>query len=232
MKIIKTTFVALIFAFTLCVANAKNNFIPIRLPQGVQIELPRNWEALSKNQRITLDSSVQSRNERAGIFDATSDLNFGANCYDEAGKTEAIMNIRYYPDLGLSQADARAAGQSDISELDRALHEEIIKAGQIYGFSVLSWNGTSKQVVNGATTFITEYKRSPLKNNGNFKVLLVRVFNDGKSFTLTISYREDQEHLLQPICDRIISSLRICKKPFTNPLDSVINALPRTAGWL
>ena len=189
-------------------ALAANNFVPIRLPHGVQIELPRNWEALSNNQRITLDSTVQSRNERAGIFDASSDLNFGANYYDEAGKTAAIMNVRYYPDSEISQTDARAAGQPDIRELDSALRESMVKAGQINGFTVLSWNGTSKQVINGTTAFVTEYKRSPLKNNGNFKVRLVRVFNGSKSFTLTVSYREDQDYLLRPICDRIISSLR------------------------
>ncbi|MCX7087790.1 MAG: hypothetical protein NTV00_07025 [Methylococcales bacterium] len=187
---------------------AANNFIPIKLPHNVQIELPRNWKALSNNQRITLDSWVQSRNERAGIFDASSDLNFGGNYYDEAGKTAAIMNVRYYPDLGLSQDDARAAGESDIRELDSALRESMAEAGQINGFSILAWNGTSKQVINGATAFVTEYKRSPLKNNGNFKVRLVRVFNGGKSLTLTISYREDQDFLLRPICDHIISSLR------------------------
>ena len=58
------------------------------------------------------------------------------------------------------------------------------------------------------TAFVTEYKRSPIKSNGNFKVRLVRVFNGGKSFTLTVSYREDKEYVLRPICDRIISSLR------------------------
>lgn len=187
---------------------AANNFIPIRLPHGVQIELPKNWEALSKNQRITLDSAVQSRNERAGIFDASSDLNFGANYYDEAGKTAAIMNVRYYPDMDVSQAEARAAGVADIRELDAVLRDSMMKAGQASGFSVLVWNGTSKQVINGVTAFVTEYKRSPLNNNGNFKVRLVRVFNGGKSFTMTVSYRENQEYLLRPICDRIISSLR------------------------
>jgi len=189
-------------------ASVANNFVTIRLPHGVQIELPRNWDALSNNQRITLDSSVQSRIERAGIFDASSDLNFGANYYDEAGKTAAIMNVRYYPNLDISQTEARASGPSDISELDNALRESMLEAGQIYGFSVLAWNGTVKQVINGATAFVTEYKRSPLNDNGNFKVRLVRVFNGGKSFTMTVSYRENQEYLLRPICDRIISSLR------------------------
>jgi len=190
------------------VAIAANNFVPVSLPHGVQIELPRNWEALSKNQRITLDSAVQSRNEHAGIFDASSDLNFGANYYDESGKTAAIINVRYYPDLDVSQTEARMAGASDIRELDTALRESMVKAGQINGFSVLIWNGTSKQVINGVTAFVTEYKRSPLNNDGNFKVRLVRVFNGGKSFTMTVSYRENQEYLLRPICDRIISTLR------------------------
>lgn len=191
------------------VGFAANNFVSIRLPHGVHIELPRNWVVLSKNQRITIDSAVQYHTERAGIFDATSDLNFGANYYDEAGKTAGIMNTRYYPDLEISQAEARAVGPSDIHELDSALRESMVKTSQINGFSVLDWNGTVKEVINGVTAFVTEYKRSPLNNNGNFKVRLVRIFNGAKSLTLTVSYREDREYLLRPICDRIISSLRI-----------------------
>ncbi len=206
-------FVGIELCCVLCVvllptAFAANNFVPIRLPHGVQIELPRNWEVLSKNQLITLDSATQSLTEKIGMFDASSDLNFGANYYDEAGKTAALMNIRYYQDLEISQADARAADQSDIRELDRELHESNMRALQLANMRVLTWNGTNKQVINDIITFVTEYKRSSLQNNGNIKVRLVRVFNRSKSFTLTISYREDQERLLLPICDRIISSLR------------------------
>jgi hypothetical protein len=201
-------FLIFVWALSISVVSGANNFIPIKLPHNVSVEIPRNWEVLRNNQRITLDSSVQSRNELAGIFNASSDLNFAANYYDEAGKVAAKMNVRYYQDLELSQVDARAAGQADIRELDGALREASVKAAKINGYSILSWYGTSKQTINGTTAFITEYKRSPIKNNGNSKVRLVRVFNGGRSFTLTVSYREDQEYLLRPICDRIISSLR------------------------
>lgn len=186
-----------------------NNFIPIKLPHGVQIELPRNWIVVSNNQRITIDSAVQSRIEHAGIFDASSDLNFGANYYDDAGKTAGVMNARYYPELDITQAEARVAGTSDILELDATLLETIVKSGKISGFSVLVWKGTIKQVLSGVTAFVTEYKRSPLNNNGNFVVRLVRVFNKEKSFTMTLSYRENQEFLMRPICDRIMSSLKV-----------------------
>lgn len=213
MKNLKSLFLNILFGIAIflplvTVALAANNFVLIKLPHGVQLELPRNWEALSKNQRITLDSAVQSRNERAGLFYASSDLNFAANYYDDASKVAAMMNIRYYPDLDISQDDARALGQADVRELDVVLRESLIKSAKISGFSILSWNGTHKQVINGITAFVTEYKRSPVNNNGNFKVRLVRVLNGGKSFTLTVSYRENQEFLLRPICDRIIFSLR------------------------
>ncbi|PPI79531.1 hypothetical protein DXI23_04595 [Marinobacter flavimaris] len=191
-------------------ASVSKNFVPVKLPHGVQIELPKNWQVLSENQRITIDSSVQSRAEFAGeVFDASSDLNFGANYYDDAGKTAALMNVRFYPNLEISQADARASGIPDISELDSVIRDSMTEAGQINGFSVLEWSGTSKQKINGITAFVTEYKRSSIYNSSNFKVRLVRVFNKERSFTMTVSYRENQEHLLRPICDRIVSSINI-----------------------
>jgi len=192
----------------LSAACAVNNFVPVRLPHGGYVELPRNWEVLSENQRITLDSWLQSRNESASIFDASSDFSFAANHYDETGKTDAIMNVRYYPDSSVTQADARTASETDIRALDTELRDGILQASKIYGFSILTWHGTFRQEINGVTVFITEYGRSPLKNNGNFKIRLARVFRGGDSFTLTVSYREDQEFLLRPICNRIISSLR------------------------
>jgi len=189
------------------IALIANNFIPVKLLHGVQIEIPLNWKVQSKNQLITLDSAAQALYAHTGIYDASSDLNFGANCYDDAGKTVALINVNFYSNLAFSQTDARIAQQSDINELDIALYEKIVQASQINNFSILSWNGTSRQVINGITAFITEYKRSPIKNNGNFKVRHIIVFNDRKSFTLTISYREDQEYLFRPICNHIISHI-------------------------
>ena len=190
-------------------AFAGNNFVHIQLPNNVHIELPRNWKAFSQNQRITLDSAVQARNEFVGMYDASSDLNFAANYYDDTGEIAASMNVRFYPNLNISQASIQKFSQDDISALDSGLHEATVKSIKVFGSSILSWYGTHKQIINNATAFITEYKRAPINNNGAFKVRLVRIFNGNKSFTMTVSYRENQAGLLEPICDRIISSLRL-----------------------
>lgn len=188
--------------------RAASNYVPVELPHGVRIELPRNWEALSRNQRITLDSSVEARAGGGGAFDASSDFNFAANAYDEMGKTAAIVNIRYYPEKSLTQADARAATSRDVQELDATLQSGAAQAGRAGGYSILTWFGTAQQTLNGKVVFITEYERTAINNNGAFRVRLVRVFNEAASFTLTVSYRSSQEYLLRPICDRVIASLR------------------------
>jgi hypothetical protein len=187
---------------------ATNYYVSISLPKGVQIELPKNWEALSNKQRINLGAYSQAKVESLGL-DTSSELDFAANYYDDRNQAAGIVNVRYYPDLAVSQADARAASVSDIRELDTQLRQGMDQGFSGTGVRILNWKGTKKQVIHGNTVFITEYKRSPMQDNRNFIVRLVRMFNMGKSFTVTISYREDHEYLLRPITDRIIASIRL-----------------------
>ena len=84
------------------VASATDNFARVSLPKGVSIELPKNWVVLSGNQRITLDSAVESGLDLSGIEQESSDLPFAANYYDDKGNTLGLLNVRYYPQLGLS----------------------------------------------------------------------------------------------------------------------------------
>lgn len=191
------------------IANATGNFLPVNLPKGVTVELPKNWTALSNNQRITLDSYVQARRELAGAAVPASDLNFAVNYYDEQNKIAAIFNIRYYPEMTTTQAESRAATTADTKELDDGMRGEITAAQQQYGMRLLSWMGTTKQTINGIVVFVTEYRRAGVREGVPFRVRLVQVPNAGRSFTVTVSYREDQEFFLRPICDRVIQSIRM-----------------------
>lgn len=198
--------VTLVFFFN--TTYASGNYVSIRLPKGVTVELPRNWTVLSNNQRITLDSWVQAKTEANRVANASSELAFAANYYDEQNSTAGMFNIRYYPNLDVSQPDANAAGTADIKELDAVLRQNIVPGIEMSGSRLLAWFGTTKLSINGTSAFITEYRRSS-PQGGVFRVRLVRIFNGQKSFTITVSYREDQEFFLRAICDRIISSIRI-----------------------
>ena len=199
------SFVALLL---LSSAQATDNFVSIKLPKGVSIELPKNWVVISKDQRITLDTMVESGLDLAGIEQENSDLPFAANYYKN-GKTVGIINNRYYSNLELTQYDAQQATNQDIKELDAALKENMVKSMSAFGMSILSWEGTKKTTINGITAFVTEYHRKALKGTGAFRVRLVRVFAGKRSFTLTVSYSENEAFFLKTITDRVISSLKL-----------------------
>ena len=205
-------------ATNITVAHATDNFATVSLPKGVSIELPKNWIVLSGNQRITLDSAVESGLDLSGIEQEVSELPFAANYYDDKGNTLGILNVRYYPQLELTQTDAQVANAQDVKDLDAVLRENMIlsmkafnmiPSMKAFNMKVNSWAGTEKTSINGITVFLTEYRRQALKGSGEFRVRLVRVFAGDKSFTLTVSYHEATSFLLKPITDRIINSLNL-----------------------
>lgn len=204
----KTLTASLLILISSTIASiSADNYISIALPKGVSVLLPKNWKGLSKEQLITLDATVQSRLETTGLYDATHDLLFAANYYDDANKIASKFNIRYYPELDLTQQDAKEATESDVKELDAALKEILKESLEAFSSSIVEWRGTRKESINSHIAFVTEYTRSPIQDSGIFCVRLVRLFRGSASYTITVSYRLSDERLLRPICDKIIKSI-------------------------
>jgi hypothetical protein len=188
-------------------AGASNNLVEVSLPKGVHIELPKNWVVLSENQRITLDSAVKSRLDLSNQGDEKSSLPFAANLYSDGGTTLAMVNVRYYPGLDLSQAEIEGSTSEEVAALDNELKRQMLISAKAANITVTSWLGTKLREINGISVFVTEYERKALVGAGQFRVRLVRVYSGSRSFTLTVSYKKSAAYLLEPITDRIISSL-------------------------
>lgn len=185
-----------------------SNFVKLSLPKGVSVELPKNWGALTESQRVTLDSGVEASQDLAGITRPESDLPFAANFLDEGRMVAAMFNVRFYPDMEWTQDFVSGLGAEEIGELDsvgRAGTEASLQSSET---RLLEWRGTKKVQINGITALVVEYRRTGARSGTTFCARLVKVFNAGRSFTATVSYREDAERLLRPICDRIIESIR------------------------
>jgi hypothetical protein len=199
--------VGLILTVTLVAANAGNSFVPVELSRGVHIELPTNWTALSDSKRTTLAAYAQAQVERLNANETDVEMPFAANLYDDAGLVAASINIRYYPALTISQSDAARSTTPDVNELDIGLQKTVIPGAESGGQRVLAWRGTKKTNINGVIAFVSEYLVSAPKG-GPFVVALVRVYNLKKSFTLILSYRENNA-LLEPIISRVIRTLQV-----------------------
>lgn len=202
-----STFLSLAVFCPMAGAQPALPFLTVELPQGVSAELPRNWRVISENQRITLDAWAASQSQRIYGEPSKSVLGFAANYYDDRGKTAGVFNIRYYPQQTVTQAEATAATPEDVREIDSELQANIIPGVGSAGNRLLEWRGTRKRSINGLTYLVTEYRRTS-SEIAPFRVRLLRLLDGPRSFTITVSYREDQQYFLGTIADHIIQSVR------------------------
>lgn len=200
--------VALSAALALAVpAFASPAFLPVRLAENVVVELPADWTVVEGGPRGEPQASVETRAGWQGEIDATSALRFAADDYDPSRRVAARVAVRYHPWQKISQQDVADATEYEIDALDRSARAAVEQSARKLGVSLLEWKGTGKRDLDGTAAFVTEYKRSPYDGNGNFVVRMLRVFDGPRSFTMTVSYREEDGARLRPVCDRILASL-------------------------
>ncbi|HSN19640.1 MAG TPA: hypothetical protein VLS49_03130 [Usitatibacter sp.] len=189
-------------------ASASSAFFPVRLADDIVLQLPGDWTIVEGNPRNQPQASVESRAAPDGEVDAESQPRFSADDYDDAGRVAARVEVRYHPWQSASQDDAAGATEFELGRVDRAMHAAVEKSFGELGIALLEWKGTVKRDVNGTAAFLTEYRRSPYLDNGNFVVRILRVLDGPRSFSVTVSYREQDGAGLGPVCERILSSLR------------------------
>jgi len=185
------------------ISKATDPWTLLRLSNGLSFELPRNWVVLSGSQRITLDAAAVAM----APIDITTSLPFAANLYDESGRTIAIMNVRIYPEMDISQSEVSSLSVAEVAEFDSILKQEMIPGMAANGLTVTEWLGTKLLRVGEFATLVTEYKRVAVRGDGIFVVRLFRVFDESRSFTLTVSYLQSGEVFLRPITDYISRSV-------------------------
>jgi len=193
------------FLFSIAAIDAAPLFRAVQLPYGISFQLPRNWQTISANTRTTLDAAVETLTHTEDI---ATDLAFAANCYDDVGQVVGIFNIRFYPDMVVSQQQVADASAADIAAFDQELRVSLSQSMSEAGLRIVAWNGTKVHAVAGRYMLVTDYQRISMSRGTSFRVRLVRVFNGPKSFTMTVSYRDDASVFLAPISNKIMQSLR------------------------
>ena len=144
------------------------------------------------------------------LTDVENSLPFAATYYDDRGEVAGTFAIRFYPNIVVSQSEAIAADSVFTKELDADVRDSFTKGYEAAGGKLIAWLGTIKKSINNSVYFISESRQLSPREVA-MRGILVRYLNSGKSFTIIISYREDQEYFLRPIYDRTIRSIQMAR---------------------
>lgn len=181
-----------------------SSFIRIPLGKGASIEVPKNWVVFSNKKLVTLDAFVEAK----GFKLTESSLVFAANLYDGQKKTMASINVRFYPDNTLTQAEVRQATANELRELDVELRQIVRTSLNKMGIRMEKWFGTRILNINGLYALVHEHQQNNIGSDESTIVRGLRVLSSPRSFTATISYREREAAILFPIVDYMTKSLR------------------------
>ena len=92
---------------------------------------------------MTLEASVVAHSATVRELDATSNLAFAANYYDDRQRTAGILNVRYYPDQSVGQNDVSSLNAADLREVDAEFQKQLREASAAAGIDVIEWRGTT-----------------------------------------------------------------------------------------
>lgn len=220
----RSSFVISLIILFVCAdhSSAESNFITVNVMKSVTVDLPRNWFVMSDNKRITLDAWKDSVLEARKLSDADNNFPFAANYTNDFGNPVGTLAIRVYPKLKLTEAEASSGDAAFLKELDAGIRKNYTTGYEAGGGKLVAWLGTKKKSINGSTYFVSECRGLPPKTDGNlskyiFRIRLVRHLNAEKSFVIIVSYREDEQFFLKPICDRIIGSILVEPQKIIDP---------------
>jgi len=210
---IKKLFIIIFLLLTTTVSVGEGAYVTVHLPKGISIDVPRNWVSLSNSEKIDLTAFAEAAVD--GIVDLEGELeilHFAANYYNKEGETEALVNLRYYPDSELSQKDVEDMPDLVIATTDMQLERNMRKMIKKIGgkSKILEWKGLRKERIGNLIAVVTEYRRSNIFGASG-RVRLMMFHNEENSFHLTVSY-DDKNHnsfMLKAITDKIINSLTV-----------------------
>lgn len=203
-----TIFIALLLALVLGLlttpVRATSNFVRVPLGKGASIEVPKNWVVFSNNKLTTLDAFVEAKGYRL----TESTLNFAANLYDDQNKTVAFVNVRFYPNNPFTQEFAKQITPDILKDIDLERNKTANIPYSGTGFRVLKLFGSKMQLINGLYVIVHELQLSGSGDLGTSIIRGVRVLRSPRSFTVTLSYQENDAEMLLPIINYMTNSIR------------------------
>jgi hypothetical protein len=192
----------------LCIASnafCESNFVRVEIGNNATIEIPKNWQILSANQKTTIDTYVEATKNNT----TQSEFKFAANFHNENGKTIAVVNARFYPNNMLTQSDAKNIVGEALNGLDEEIKKIIVPNAQKMGQKIIEWKKTQVQNINGMSVIKYGKLTSNPPNGDLYYEYQYRFWNAPNTFTLTIGYKKEHEVFLEKITKYMAESIKV-----------------------
>jgi hypothetical protein len=199
--------IASFFVLSSAVADSNSNFAPVKLPRGIELQIPKGWWFLGADHNRAIQASVEAAMDLSGISlpDGQETNLIAANSMPRSTYAAVRVDSTIPPSVAPSEFASIAA--ADIRELQTDMLQNLQKLLPLQGNQLIEFFGTRIEKISDHPTIVTEYRRTGPK--GPVFVQINQIFTSSQEVRIILSYRESEVALWKPVVGKIRQSIVI-----------------------
>ena len=195
------------FVLSSAVADSNSNFAPVRLPRGIELQIPKGWWLLGDDHNRAIETSVEAAMDLSGLSlpDGQETNLIAANSMPRS--TYAAVRVDSTIPPSLTPSEFASITAADIRELQNDMRQYFQKLLPLQGLQLIEFFGTRIEKISGHPAIVTEYRRTGPK--GPVFVQINQIFTSSQEIRINLSYRESEVALWKPVVGKIKQSIVI-----------------------
>ncbi|MEO6833066.1 MAG: hypothetical protein ABI169_12735 [Chitinophagaceae bacterium] len=192
-------------------AQSSSNFTSVKLPRGIELQIPKNWWLLGEDFNNVIATSAEAVMDLSGIgLPEGNETNLiAANSMPRSTYAAVRVDSTVPPSVSLSDFGSMTA--TDVRELENLMRQLLLEMLPLQGNKLLDFLGSRIEKISGYPAIITEYRRSGPK--GPVLVQINQIFTSSQEIRINLSYRESEVALWKAVLGKIRKSIIISHWP-------------------
>lgn len=204
-------YLCLFALFSSQTTQASSNFAPVKLPRGIELQIPKGWWLLGADHNRAIQTSVEAAMDLSGIGlpDGQETNLIAANSMPRS--TYAAVRVDSTIPPSVAPAAFSSITPADIRELQSTMRQNFQKLLPLQGNQLIEFFGSRIEKISGHPAIVTEYRRTGPK--GPVFVQINQVFTPSQEIRINLSYRESEVALWKPVVGKIRQSIVVRRWP-------------------
>ena len=193
------------FAFKVA---AETYFSLVKLPRGVEVEVPKGWWLLSADHNRMIGTTVEAVMDLSG-YEPNNDKSVNLIAANSTPLTTyASLRIDSITPSVVSPEEIINLKKSDLNEFSISMERELSKLIPLQGNKILDFYGSHVERLDGHPALVTRYRRSGPK--GPVIVEINQIFPGGMhSLRINLAYRESEKNIWLTVIKKIRTSIKM-----------------------
>lgn len=200
-----------LFSLQTAEAQSSSNFAPVKLPRGIELQVPKGWWLLGADHNRAIQTSVEAAMDLSGIGlpEGNESNLIAANSMPRTTYAAVRVDSTIPPSVALSEFASITA--TDVRELQTEMRQNLQKLLPLQGGQLIEFFGSRIEKISGHPAIVTEYRRTGPK--GPVFVQINQIFTSSQEIRINLSYRESEVALWKPVIDKIRQSIVVRRWP-------------------